>query len=71
MRWSEASLSPGEPLHLTGWRGWGWGGGGGDRELQAVMKVRKPSLSKEPKRRKKTNKNKWGKRKIFARFVAS
>lgn len=62
MRWSEASLSPEEPLHLTEGGGVGGGRRGKDGELQAGMKVRKPSLSKEPKRRiKKKNKNKWGK----------
>lgn len=63
MRWSEASLSPEEPLHLRE----GGGGRGTEGELQAGMKVRKPSLLKEPKRKQKQ----MGKIKIVAWFVTS
>lgn len=70
MEWSQ--LQPRRaPSSDRGGEGEGTVGKTGERrKLQAGMKVRKPSLSKEPKRRIK-NKTKWGKSKIFAWFVAS
>lgn len=52
MRWSEASLSPEEPLHLRE-EGGGVGRQGTEGEFQAGMKVKKPYLLKEPKRKQK------------------
>lgn len=69
MGWSETSLSPGEPLVGQEGRGGGGGkklgkgGGIGDEEeeeetgkQQAGMEVRKPSLVKEPSKKKEKEK---------------
>lgn len=50
MRWSEASLSPGEPLHLTGW-GEGRQGASSRYEGEEAIVIQRA----KKKKNKKTN----------------